>query len=162
MSQDDFDSLKEAGNRFFRNKQYHEAKRCYTKAISARGDVAVLYSNRAMCNLNIKSYYEALDDCDTALKLDTNLTKAYYRRGMALMELARFRLAVQDFERVFKDEPDNMFAKSELDKAKSILESDTRIDLQIYEKPKAFRSKRPLDEFNYRPGNFSGAHTYSE
>lgn len=39
--------------------------------------------SRALCYLKLERFAEAKEDCDTALKLEPNNKKAFYRRAMA-------------------------------------------------------------------------------
>lgn len=157
---DNFNSLKEAGNQHFKAKEYEKAKKLYTKAIGIRKDAAVVYCNRAMCNLNLKLYYDALNDCNIAIRIDPNMTKAYYRRGTALSELSRYRLALDDFEMVLRNEPDNSFAIRQISEIKTLLHNDSRIDLKCYPKPDNYRSKKPMTTFPHHPNKYMASHTY--
>lgn len=60
-------SLKEEGNGYFKNGQYKDALRCYTKALEAGpmkdADKAVIYKNRAACRLKLSDNQAAIDDC---------------------------------------------------------------------------------------------------
>lgn len=48
--------LKDEGNVFFLKKDYASAAAKYTEAIKIDGENAILYSNRAACRLNLKTY----------------------------------------------------------------------------------------------------------
>lgn len=57
------DSLKEAGNAAFKNKDWDLALKCYTKAIrSSKADAEQLlcYKNRAAVYLKLEKYEEAI------------------------------------------------------------------------------------------------------
>ena len=54
-----------------------------------------------------------------AIELDPQYTKAYYRRGMCLMELKRFDEAAADFERVLETFPGDAEARHHLDECRS-------------------------------------------
>lgn len=72
----------------------------YTKAIELDKDVAVFYANRSMAYLKKELYGSALEDAETALRIDPNYIKAYYRRGTANMALGKFKLALRDYDAV--------------------------------------------------------------
>uniref|UniRef100_A0A6G1SDG8 Translocon at the outer membrane of chloroplasts 64 n=1 Tax=Aceria tosichella TaxID=561515 RepID=A0A6G1SDG8_9ACAR len=143
-----------------RQKNYEAAKVLYSQAIDAKKDSAVAYSNRAACNLNLKQYYHALDDCNKALELDPNSCKAFYRRAVALGELSRYKLARDDFMRVLSLEPNNKLASDEVGKLKKILEQDGRLVLKTFHKPEEFRSTKPLQKFQLN-NQYSGSREYN-
>ncbi len=75
-------------------EQYAEAIRC---SVPAGGDTetaadrlarATLYANRAAVHLKTQSWNAAVSDCDAALKLNSQYTKALFRRATALEALA--------------------------------------------------------------------------
>lgn len=47
---------KNEGNNCYKTKQYEKAYRFYTKAIAENGSDSILYTNRAICSLNMKKY----------------------------------------------------------------------------------------------------------
>lgn len=49
--------------------------------------------NLAQVNLKQGDYHSAIENCDTALDIDNDNSKGWYRRGSALMELTEFELA---------------------------------------------------------------------
>lgn len=142
-----YHEFKEKGNEAFRAKNYKEASNFYTKAIQVKDDEPIAYSNRAMCNIQLGKYYEAKGDCDRAIQLDPKFVKAYYRRATALSKLFRYRLSRNDYQTVLSLDPSNTIVKREIDNIDKILDSDTRIDLRTFNKPKQYQSKRPVVEF---------------
>lgn len=146
----DHETLRSKGNESFKQKDFTKALSFYTDAIAARRDDTIAYLNRAICYINLKRYYEAIEDCNTALALDDTLIKAYYRRALAQKELFRFRLALDDYEKVFDLDPDFALAKEEITKLNKILNSDPRIDIKCYHKPTRFKSTREMQEFDLK------------
>ena len=71
--------LKEEGNKYFREKQYDKAINFYTMAIEKDATDPTFFSNRAQCHLKLENFGSALQDSNSAIKLDPNFTKAYYR-----------------------------------------------------------------------------------
>eukprot|EP00927_Polykrikos_kofoidii_P000032 TRINITY_DN10015_c0_g1_i12.p1 TRINITY_DN10015_c0_g1~~TRINITY_DN10015_c0_g1_i12.p1 ORF type:complete len:1536 (+),score=338.32 TRINITY_DN10015_c0_g1_i12:699-5306(+) len=67
---------------------------------------SVLYSNRAFAYLKLKQYADVEKDCDAALALNENNTKAIFRRSVARFELGQDEDALQDVERVLAELPD--------------------------------------------------------
>lgn len=57
---------------------------------------------------------EAETDCTTALQIDCQYEKAYYRRALALKERNQFREAHEDLKKVLEFDPGNLRVKSEI------------------------------------------------
>eukprot|EP00742_Colponemidia_sp_Colp-10_P013510 GILJ01015260.1.p1 GENE.GILJ01015260.1~~GILJ01015260.1.p1 ORF type:complete len:668 (+),score=76.71 GILJ01015260.1:63-2006(+) len=91
------DALKERANSAFSVKQYSLAVSLYDEAIRYCPDNAVLYSNRSTALIRRNWFGDAqlaLDDAETALQLDPNYEKAYYRKILALKQLHRYSEAL--------------------------------------------------------------------
>ncbi|ORY28008.1 hypothetical protein BCR39DRAFT_468703 [Naematelia encephala] len=93
-------TLKERGNKLFKNRDFTRAVECYTEAmrVSVRKD-AVFFSNRAACytQFDPPEYEKCVADCDEALKLDHAYVKALKRRATALENLGRDEDAIRDY-----------------------------------------------------------------
>ena len=63
--------------------EFAEALRCYTHSLRLTSSHAVVYANRAMCQLKLKRYRLAVADCDAAIAIDDGYTKACLRRPIA-------------------------------------------------------------------------------
>jgi len=67
----DYTTVKEEGNRYFKENKYGEAAACYTKALSVSSvtgsDKAVLLKNRAACFLKLDKNNEAIADCTAGI-----------------------------------------------------------------------------------------------
>jgi len=72
--------FKSKGNTHYSAKNYVQAIEQYNKAISYNQD-ASYYANRAACYLALKKYLKCIDDCDKALKIDSNYSKALKRKA---------------------------------------------------------------------------------
>ena len=87
-------SLKEEGNKFIKEDRFTEAMASYTRAIQLRPREAVLYSNRAICELRLKMYNEAREDAEDAIEFtnaeDMKQIKHYRLLSEALQELKLF------------------------------------------------------------------------
>ncbi|EGC42630.1 TPR repeat protein [Histoplasma capsulatum var. duboisii H88] len=99
--------FRESGNEVTRQKKWADGKEFYTKAIAVltgdnkweessdpEGDrikereiAEACYTNRALCNLELKNYRSTTLDCASALKLNPKNVKAYYRSTCALFAL---------------------------------------------------------------------------
>ncbi|KAJ7329764.1 hypothetical protein JRQ81_015938 [Phrynocephalus forsythii] len=114
---------KEKGNKYFKQGNYDAAIECYTKGMNADPYNPVLPSNRSSAFFRLKKYSVAESDCNLALALDKNYTKAYARRGAARLALKNVEGAKADYEKVLELDPDNFEAKSELRKIEQALMS---------------------------------------
>nr|XP_025042112.1 RNA polymerase II-associated protein 3 isoform X2 [Pelodiscus sinensis] len=107
---------KEKGNVYFKQGKYDEAIKCYTKGMNADPYNPVLPTNRASAFFRMKKFSVAESDCNLALALNKNYTKAYARRGAARFALQNFEGAKEDYEKVLELDPNNFEAKNELQK----------------------------------------------
>ena len=107
--------LKETGNDYFASYDYKDAIKWYNEAIKLIPDNPVYYLNRALARIREDEYKLAEMDCTMAILLDSDplvsckhlllndkLFKAFYRRGMARIELFDYEGARSDFEMVLK------------------------------------------------------------
>ena len=73
--------------------------------------VADDYFTGANVFYHLEKYEEAILDCERAIQIDPNFTKAYYRQGLAQYELVHSpeaqRKAVELFERAVEMDPQN-------------------------------------------------------
>jgi len=90
---------KNAGNRLCSLNRYEEALYHYAKAIQKRPDVAIYYSNKALCHLKLLEWSAAIQDCRYALELDPNLIKAHYFLGQALAEIGNYEDSLRHLQR---------------------------------------------------------------
>lgn len=75
------EKLKASGNAFMSSKQYDKAIEAYTKAIALDGNNAVFYSNRAAAYSSKGEHSKAVDDAQSAIRIDPLFTKGYNRLG---------------------------------------------------------------------------------
>ena len=87
------EALKAAGNSKFEQRIYVDAIILYTKAINLASDVPTYYNNRAACYFCTARYSDCVADCQTAIRLDASLGKAYKRLGKAYCEMGEFERA---------------------------------------------------------------------
>uniref|UniRef100_A0A8C3HNS1 RNA polymerase II-associated protein 3 n=1 Tax=Chrysemys picta bellii TaxID=8478 RepID=A0A8C3HNS1_CHRPI len=113
---------KEKGNMYFQQGKYDEAIKCYTKGMNADPYNPVLPTNRASAFFRMKKFSVAESDCNLALALNKNYTKAYSRRGAARFSLQNLEGAKEDYEKVLELDPDNFEAKNELQKIHQVRE----------------------------------------
>ncbi|NXU47699.1 RPAP3 protein, partial [Turnix velox] len=109
------------GNRYFKQGNFDEAIKCYTKGMHSDPYNPVLPTNRASAFYRMKKYSVAESDCNLALALDKNYTKAYSRRGAARFALKNLQGAKEDYEKVLELDANNLEAKNELKKISQAL-----------------------------------------
>ncbi|KAM7114856.1 RNA polymerase II-associated protein 3 isoform 1-T1 [Molossus nigricans] len=114
-------TLKEKGNKFFKQGKYDEAIECYTKGMDADPYNPVLPTNRASAYFRMKKFAVAESDCSLAIALNRSYTKAYARRGAARFALQKLEDAKKDYEKVLELEPNNFEATNELRKINQAL-----------------------------------------
>ena len=64
----------------------------------------------------------ALADASKAIETDKSYLKAYYRRAAAYMSLGKYKLALKDYEGVFKARPNDKDAKLKYTECKKIVQ----------------------------------------
>ena len=87
----DWQLLKEEGNQNYRDMRWTEAMNCYSGAIRVSPRVAVLYSNRALCELKLSKFELAREDAEDAIELDSRQVKFYRILSEALLGLSLFQ-----------------------------------------------------------------------
>jgi len=112
------DNYKNTGNEFYKQKNYEEAVRFYTKAIELRPDIVGYYGNRSAGYVMINKPKEALQDCQKAISLDPNFLKAYQRAGKCYFQLGKFEDAREEYMKVLQQEPNNSIAREEFEALK--------------------------------------------
>ena len=98
----------------FLEGKFREALEKYEKAIEIDPSVAIYYSNAATCHSRLGDHEKTLEMINEAVRLDQTFIKALYRRGVALMELKRFKEASEDFIKVCHEFPADVEAQKRL------------------------------------------------
>ncbi|CCW59936.1 unnamed protein product [Phytomonas sp. EM1] len=94
----DWEALKECGNHAFKSNLFKDAVDIYSKAINAKADEPVLYSNRSAAFLKQSEFNQAAVDAKKAVDLDKTFIKAYSRLHSALCNLGDFRRAAEEMK----------------------------------------------------------------
>lgn len=135
------------GNDQFAKRRFTEASAAYTVALekcdeaaeyfktldsssaakALRQNRAPLYANRAACELELRQYDAATDDCTKALELTPDYVKAMIRRAKAHMAMSRYQDAVYDYEAANKLAPSQEVERG-LREAKAALKQASRKD----------------------------------
>jgi len=110
---------KTKGNKEFEKGNNAEAVKWYTKAIEWDPSDHVLYSNRAAAYLAINQFEKTIQDCDESIRIKSDWSKGYYRKGCALLSLKRYDEAISTFNSGLKYDPNNEEMKKRLGEATS-------------------------------------------
>ncbi|PAA81454.1 hypothetical protein BOX15_Mlig016935g1, partial [Macrostomum lignano] len=93
-SGEDWEKLKIEGNEHYKNSRWTEAMNCYTGAICINSTQAILYSNRALCEIQLRKFDLAREDAEEAIVLNPKQVKFYRTLSEALCNLQLFEEAV--------------------------------------------------------------------
>ncbi|KAM7127764.1 RNA polymerase II-associated protein 3 isoform 1-T1 [Ciconia maguari] len=121
------------GNNYFKQGNFDEAIKCYTRGMHSDPYNPVLPTNRASAFYRMKKFSVAESDCNLALALDKNYTKAYARRGAARFALKNLQGAKEDYEKVLELDANNFEAKNELKKIDQALSSKESSEQKEFE-----------------------------
>ncbi|XP_053555146.1 LON peptidase N-terminal domain and RING finger protein 3 [Bombina bombina] len=108
--------LRHEGNALFKDNKLQEALGKYNEAISLAPYDHILYSNRALIHLSLKSYECSLQDAETACKLKPYWLKGHLRKAQALVILGKTEDALREFLFCLALDIGNKTAKSEAQK----------------------------------------------
>ncbi|XP_041267163.1 RNA polymerase II-associated protein 3 isoform X1 [Onychostruthus taczanowskii] len=124
---------KEKGNNYFKQGNFDEAIKCYTRGMHSDPYNPVLPTNRASAFYRMKKFSVAESDCNLALALDKNYIKAYARRGAARFALKNLQGAKEDYEKVLELDANNLEAKNELKKIDQALSLKEKSEQKEFE-----------------------------
>lgn len=101
-AEEKIDSLREEGNTMFKHGHvlsYKRAIQKYTEALAMPCDLPSVrsstFANRAAAELKLKNYGRALNDAESALKLDEDHVKSRYRAAMCANFLSKFDVSLK-------------------------------------------------------------------
>ncbi|KAK1943830.1 Protein unc-45 A [Phytophthora citrophthora] len=122
MASKKMEELRAEGNALFSAKDFEGAAAKYKDGLAVgfmapedqsrvvRPQEVLLLSNRAACHLQLQNFANAEKDCNRALELDPNNSKARYRRAQAHMELGNMTRAFKDVQVLLQRAPNNKAA----------------------------------------------------
>ncbi|XP_076945747.1 TPR repeat-containing thioredoxin TTL4-like isoform X1 [Bidens hawaiensis] len=101
------------GKDLFNSGRYSEACAAYGDGLKYNLSNSVLYCNRAVCWSKLGLWEKSVEDCNLALNIHPNYTKALMRRAVSNAKLERWGEAVRDYEILSKELPgDNEVTES--------------------------------------------------
>ncbi|KAF9666717.1 hypothetical protein SADUNF_Sadunf16G0257800 [Salix dunnii] len=95
------------GNDLFKSERFTEACSAYGEGLSLDPSNSILYCNRAACWFKRGLWERSIDDCNQALNIQPNYTKALLRRAASNSKLERWADAVRDYEVLRRELPDD-------------------------------------------------------
>jgi tetratricopeptide (TPR) repeat protein len=119
-------NYKEKGNEEFKKKNYEKALEFYTLAIKEEPKNEIFFNNRAMTNIKLEKFQQAIADCDSALKIKKEFAKAHFNKGICLENLKNLDKARLSFEMAEKYEPSNKVYKEKLQSEKFFVQKKTQ------------------------------------
>ncbi|KAF5730710.1 Tetratricopetide-repeat thioredoxin-like 1 isoform 1 [Tripterygium wilfordii] len=95
------------GNDLFKSERYTEACSAYGEGLRIDPSNSVLYCNRAACWFKRGLWKQSIEDCNQALRIHPNYTKALLRRAASNSKLEKWADAVRDYEVLRRELPDD-------------------------------------------------------
>ena len=143
--------IKESGNYFYRAGEYVKSARKYKKVTryfnffkdhtmneeekkSLDAFQLVNLTNLAATELKLKDFNDVRFSANAAIKLDANNSKAYYRRGLANLELKNYEMALDDLKIANSLVPGNKVILKEFERAKKYLLDYRAIEKENYKR----------------------------
>jgi len=108
---------KAKGNAAFQAKDFAEAIKHFTEAISHDSTDHVFFSNRSACYASLEKYEKALEDGAECVRLKPDWAKGYTRKGLAEFFLKKYDDAAETYKAGLKLAPEDPTLKEGLSKA---------------------------------------------
>jgi serine/threonine-protein phosphatase 5 len=127
--------LKNEANSLLQNNKFFDAYDKYTEALNLNVVTklnAILYSNRAFVDIKLEKNGLALEDANKAIYWDKNYVKAYYRRACANLCLCKYNEAMEDFQELIKQFPNDSKLIENINKTKKHLKKNAFWDCFNY------------------------------
>ncbi|KAE9611135.1 hypothetical protein Lal_00012075 [Lupinus albus] len=87
------------GNTYFSKQRFAAAIDAYTEAITLCPNVPVYWTNRALCHLKRNDWERVEEDCRKAIQLESNLVKAHYMLGLALLNRGEYAKGIRELQK---------------------------------------------------------------
>eukprot|EP01123_Difflugia_compressa_P010919 TRINITY_DN4135_c0_g1_i1.p1 TRINITY_DN4135_c0_g1~~TRINITY_DN4135_c0_g1_i1.p1 ORF type:complete len:489 (-),score=111.29 TRINITY_DN4135_c0_g1_i1:210-1676(-) len=126
------ETLKEEGNKEFRDGRHEIALKHWTDAIDLDHSLTsvnkILYANKGAALKSLGKYEEAVEALSKSIELDGDYLKAYVRRAQCYMELKKYEEAERDYLLANSKEPNDKEIKRGLAEAKKLRKIACRKD----------------------------------
>ncbi|KAJ9686160.1 hypothetical protein PVL29_015179 [Vitis rotundifolia] len=109
------------GNELFSSGRFSEACSAYGEGLKYDTSNSVLYCNRAVCWSKLGLWEKSVEDCNHALNIQPNYTKALLRRAVSNGKLGRWAEAVKDYEVLRRELPGDIEVAESLSHAQAAL-----------------------------------------
>ncbi|CBI21978.3 unnamed protein product, partial [Vitis vinifera] len=109
------------GNELFSSGRFSEACSAYGEGLKYDTSNSVLYCNRAVCWSKLGLWEKSVEDCNHALKIQPNYTKALLRRAVSNGKLGQWAEAVKDYEVLRRELPGDIEVAESLSQAQAAL-----------------------------------------
>ena len=87
--------LKAEGNRLFKEGNFIKARDKYSEGLKHDPSNSILYSNRSLTSIKLKDFDLALSDASQCIELNSQWSKGYLRKAVALQGLGRHEEVVK-------------------------------------------------------------------
>ncbi|KAG6555816.1 hypothetical protein Mapa_002456 [Marchantia paleacea] len=126
------EELGRKADKAFVDEEYETSVQLYSDAIQLNPCDAVLFASRAQAYLKLELYTDAIADTNKAIDLNPDLTRAYFRKGVACFSLEEYQTAKAAFEAGLQVDPNNSQLKSKIREceAKLIASGDQQSGLE--------------------------------
>ncbi|XP_039133098.1 E3 ubiquitin-protein ligase CHIP-like [Dioscorea cayenensis subsp. rotundata] len=91
--------LRMDGNTYFKKERIGAAIDAYTEAIALCPNVAVYWTNRALCYRKREEWARVEEDCRRAIAIDGGSVKAHYMLGLVLLEKQEYASGIKELEK---------------------------------------------------------------
>jgi DnaJ homolog subfamily C member 7 len=123
---------KEEGNTEYKAGRWQPAIDKYSAALeidsSNKATNSKILQNRALCRIKLKQYDDAIADCERAISLDPQYTKARKTKANALGQAERWEDAVREWKSIAELEPEDRTIAKEVRRAELELKKSQRKD----------------------------------
>ncbi|KAF2293062.1 hypothetical protein GH714_035903 [Hevea brasiliensis] len=100
-------AARSTGNQLFKAAKFYEASNAYGEGLEHDPYNPVLLCNRAACRSKLGQHEKAVEDCNVALNVRPNYSKARLRRADCYAKLEKWEASIQDYEILHKEAPDD-------------------------------------------------------
>ena len=90
-----------------KTKEFDTSILHYNQSIKLNPIESTTYCNRALAFIKIKQFEKGMQDCNKAIEIKSDYSKAFYRRSQCLIGLNRFPEAYKDLIYLLKESPKN-------------------------------------------------------